>query len=152
MWSPENPTGNICIKQRANQSLLKFVQATTNSSPCCCQRQSKENVTDCASTHVKPNHTTATQRKEADGEAKKKKKSILCTPYNSGFLPLKEHPIHIPPLSISSIVHSGKSLPSLSGSDSAYKDFPEWRGFPRGSAPDRAEQEKRKKSFIFLIF
>lgn len=73
-WSPENPTGNICIKQGDNQSRLKFVQATTNSSPYCCQRQSKENVTDCTSTHVKPNHTTATlwrQRKRQTGNKKK---------------------------------------------------------------------------------
>lgn len=40
-----------------------------------------------------------------------------------------------PPLSISSIVHSRKSLPHLSGSDSAHKDFSEWWGFPGGSAP-----------------
>lgn len=74
MWTPENPTGDICIKQRDNQSRLKFVQATTNSSPHCCQRQSKENVTDCTSTHVKPNHITATlwrQRKRQTSNPKK---------------------------------------------------------------------------------
>lgn len=82
----------------------------------------KESIADCASTHVKPKHTG---RKKGVGS------SVLCTSYNSCFLVLEEHPIHIPPLWSSSFVHSSKSLPGSSGSHSVHKDFPEWRPFPR---------------------
>lgn len=58
----------------------------------CCQQQSKNNVLDCMSTHVKP---TTFPVHFGSGE-KGRQKSILCTSYNSWFLLLKEHPIHIP--------------------------------------------------------
>lgn len=56
----------------------------------------------------------------------------MCTPYNSWFLVLEEHPIHIPPLRSSSFVHSSKSQCRSSGSHSAHKDFPEWPPFNSG--------------------
>lgn len=110
----------------------------------------KESIADCASTHVKPKHT---------GIKKGVESSILCTSYNSCFLVLEEHPIHIPPLRSSSFVHSSKSLPGSSGSHSVHKDFPEWRPFPRVALSRRHGGnlhfsfyllKKKKKKTLFL--
>lgn len=144
MWSPGNPTGNICIKQRDNQSRLKFVQATTNSSPCCCQRQSKENVTDCTPTHVKPNRTAATLWKQRKRQTGNKKKAFCVLLIIHDFCCSRNIQFASPHWVFHPLCTAANLCPARLESDSAYKDFPEWRGFPQGSAPDRAEQETRR--------
>lgn len=82
-----------CVLPTKNSpSYYKSVLFTVNSTYHCCQQPSKKNVLDCVSTHVKP----TTFPVHFGSREKGRRKSILCTSYNSWFLLLKEHPIRIP--------------------------------------------------------